>query len=282
MRIGLVLDGAVIDRGGCALREVATTAEALGLDLLWLVQDDRMPDPLVAATVAGAVTTGLRIGVEVALGDAHPVVVAEQAAVCDLALGGRLVLGVRAGPAAGADFAEAVGLVVRSHRPRPFRGEGPRWPTPAGLDANAFMRERTIRVTPAPAQVEPPTWVRGDLAVAARFGLSPVLEGLDEGSATWDPIDAALGDAALRRSRPAVLDLPLDCDRLDHVAAVDALVAARDGWGMDTALVRLPADLPTADRDRLWGDLARVVSPRVQQERIPEGLVAWWDEELLR
>lgn len=281
MRLGLVLDGSIVDRGGVSLRAAAATAEDLGFDLLWLQQDRRMPDPFLAATMVGASTTELRVGVEVALGDAHPVVVAEQAAVCDLALGGRLVLGLRAGEGVGGDFAEAVGLVVRSHRPRPFRGGGPRWPTPAHLPANAFMRDRTVRVTPAPAQLELPTWVRDAPGVAARFGLSPLVAGLADGLATWAPIDDALGDAAVIRSRPALIDLAPDGGRLDHRAAIEAMVGAREAWGLDTAIVRLPADLATADRDRLWGDLARLVRPRVQQEQIPEGLVSWWDEELL-
>lgn len=281
MRMGLIVDGTAVDRGGAALRATAAQAEDLGVDLLWLRQDDRLVDPFLAAVVAGAATTGLRIGVEAVLGDAHPVVLAEQAAVCDLALGGRLVLGLRPGPGSEADFAEAVEQVVRSHRPRPFRCQGGRWPTPAGLAENSFMRDRTVRVTPAPAQIELPTWVIGDAAVAGRFGLSPVAADPEDGRALWGAIDDRMGGAAVRMSRPAVVDVAVAGGRLDHAPMVTALSGARDAWGMDTALLRLPEDVVDDDRDRVLGDLARILRPRIQQEQIPSGLLSWWDEELV-
>lgn len=282
MRLGILLDGTAMDRGGAALRTAAAQAEDHGFDLLWLREDDRLVDPFLAATVAAAATSGLRIGVEVAVGGAHPVVVAEQAAVCDLAIGGRLVLGLRPAEGCEADFGDAAELVLRSHRPRPFRHAGPRWPTPAGLEANAFMRDRTVRVTPPPSQPELPTWITGDAAVAARFGLSPVTADVDDGATAWRASDDRLGEQAVRMSRPAVLDVPLDGVRLDHLALVDVLVGARDTWGLDTAVLRQPASIAGADRDAVVSDLAGIVRPRVQQEQIPSGLLEWWDEELVR
>lgn len=281
MRMGLVLDGTAVDGGGTTLRASAARVEDLGFDLVWLRQDDTLSDPFVAATTVSAATAGLRIGVEVALGDVRPVVTAEQAAVCDLAVEGRLVLGLRAGPIDAETFGEALEQVIRSHRPRPFRSDGGRWPTPAGHEENAFMRDRTVRVTPAPAQLELSTWVVGDPAAAARLGLSPVSDGLEEGARVWEAIDAEMGLHALRLSRPALVDVAADGGRIDAPRLVDALVSAQGAWGLDTALLRLPAGLTGEAADRAWEDLARIVRPRVQQERIPAGLVAWWDEELM-
>lgn len=280
MRIGLVLDGTSVDAGGAALRAAAARLEDLGFDLVWLRQDERLTNPFLAATVVGTATTGLRVGVEVELGAVHPVVTAEQAAVCDLALRGRLVLGLRPAPEAAEDFAEAVELVVRAHRPLPFSSEGRRWPTPARLAANRFMRDRTVRVTPAPAQLELPTWLLSHAEVARRFGLSPLVDVAD-GAAVWDDLDPDRADHLVRRSRPALVDVPVADHRLDHDALIATLLEAREGWGLDTALLALPADLPADARDGLWADLARIVRPRVQQEQLPTGLVEWWDEELL-
>ncbi len=280
MRIGVVLDGRVVGTGGAALADRARRLEELGMDLVWLRADDALPDPLAAAPVVAAATRGLRIGVEVPLGAVHPVLVAEAAAVADLAVEGRLVLGLR--PAAGlattadGDFAAAVEIVLRAHRPRPFRVEHGPWPTPANLPENAFMRDRTIRVMPAPAQLELPTWVVGAPDVASALGLPAVLDDPAEGPGHWASRDAA-DPAAWRSSRPAVVDPAMDGGRVDAASLVADLQAAVSGWGMDTALFGLPAE----DVDRALDDLARVVRPRVQQEQLPSGLLSWWDHELL-
>ena len=273
MRLGVVLDGRVVDDGGRRLAGAAHEVEEAGLDLVWLRQDDRLVDPLAALPWAAAATTGLRLGAEVALGDRHPVTVAEAAAVADLESGGRLVLGLRAAPGCPDDFAEAVALVLRSHRSRPFRHPGPRWPTPAGLEANTFTRDTTARVTPAPAQLELPTWVVGAPAVAARFGLSTVAPVEGAGAPPDD-------DALLAQSRPGVAAVPVLDGHVDHRSLVDTLAAARDDAGLDTVLL----ELPTAPGERGWGDhvtaLGRLVRPRVQQTDLAPALAAWWDEEL--
>lgn len=282
MRLGLVLDGSSVDTGGAELAQVAASAEEGGLDLVWLRQDESLTDPFVAAASVAAATTGLRVGVEVEVGATHPVLLAEAAVVCDLALRGRLVLGLRAAEGVTAeDSTEALGIIVRSHRPRPFQSPGGRWPTPATLDANDFTEATTVRVTPAPAQSELPTWIVGNSTVAADFGLSPVVLDDTSGREVWTNIDAALGNAALRMSRPGIVPVAMDGDRVDHRATIDRLVASRRAWDLDTALLEVPMPRDAAARDRVVDSLGRVVRPRVQQDQLPHGLVSWWDEELL-
>lgn len=274
MRLGVVLDGRVVDVGGQRIASAAREVEEAGLDLVWLRQDDELVDPLVAVPWAAAATSGLRLGVEVALGDRHPVTVAEAAAVADLTTGGRLVLGLRpVGPEA--DFAEAVELVLRSHRPLPFRHAGPRWPTPAGLEQNTFTRDTTVRVLPTPAQLELPTWVVGAPGVADRLGV-PAVRHLDD----EPPGAAPAADAPSPfRSRPGLVGVPVVDGRVDHGALVDRLVAAREA-GTDTALLELPAGADDPSWRGQVRDLGRLVRPRVQQTRVPPALVDWWDEEL--
>lgn len=274
MRTGVVLDGNMVAAGRDAVEDRARRIEDLGFDFLWLRAGDGMADPFVVAPFVAAATTGLRIGVEVPLGDIHPVLVAEAAAVCDLAINGRLVLGLR--PAAGVDdFFSALEVVLRAHRPRPFRVERGPWPTPANLDENRFMRDRTVRVTPAPAQVELPTWIVGAPVAAAAFGLSAVLGDPNEGSEHWGPRDAATGPPAWRLSRPAIVSVT--AGRLDAKSVTAILQAAAGEWGMDTALFAL-ADPAAADG--VMDELARAVRPRIQQEQLPSGLLEWWDAEL--
>lgn len=275
MRTGAVLDGRVVTAGPSAVADRARLLEDLGFDFVWLPAGDGLADPFVVAPFVAAATRGLRIGVEVPLGGSHPVLVAEAAAVCDLAVGGRLVLGVR--PADTVDeFAHALEVVLRAHRPRPFRVEKGPWPTPANLPENRFMRDRTIRVTPAPAQFELPTWVVDAPSVAASLGLAAVLRDLVGGVEHWGPRDAAAGPPAWRLSRPAFVSVDAEA-RPDLGAIVARLQAAGSAWGMDAVLFDL-ADCATPDA--MLGELARAVRPRIQQQRLPSGLLDWWDDEL--
>lgn len=277
MRTGVVLDGRVVGAGRSAVVDLARRVEDLGFDLVWLRAGAGLDDPFAVAPFVASVTQGLRIGVEVPLGAVHPVLVAEAAAVCDLAVGGRLVLALRPAPDRGDDFASALEVVLRAHRPRPFRIEEGPWPTPANLPENRFMHDRTIRVTPAPAQIELPTWVVDAPAVAASFGLAAVLDDPTDGADHWGRRDAAEGPPAWRLSRPAVVAVSVRDGRLDPDPLVTALQAASTTWGMDTALFDLA---PPAGAGQVLEDLAHLVRPRLQQQRLPSGLLDWWDAEL--
>lgn len=280
MRIGCTAVVAA-DRPLGALRDDALRVEELGLDLLWLDQRRGIAAPLVWAAALAGTTAQLRIAAAVAVGEVTPLYVAEEAAVADLALGGRLVLG--AYPAAGAvsRFPEAAELLLRALAPRPFRHEGEHWRVPAGLPGNRFNVEERVRVTPAPAQLELPLWLLGPTAVAVAppLGLPPVIEGGD-GSA-WTAVEQALGAAALRLRRPALLEVDVAPDgELDDEALVTRLQAAEREWGLDVAVVVLAAGLEPSARARALRTLARRVRPRVQLDRLPPGLEEHWDGTL--
>jgi hypothetical protein len=274
VRVGLVLESPA----GIVSR--ARHVEEAGFDLLWLAPGATRSAPFVTAATLASDTIGLRIGVQTALGHAHPIHLAEDAAVCDLVLRGRLVLGLEPAPGHEDNFPEGVSLLLASHRSRPFRHPGPRWPTPANLDANTFSKDERVRVTPAPAQTELPTWIVGDDATATAFGLPPVVVSLDDGEHTRAALDRELGARTIRLPRPAIVDVPLAGDRVDHNRLVAALRTAQRAWGLDTALLRLPVD------DTSWPDLVtdlqRLVRPRVQLDRLPPGLEGRWDRELVR
>src|SRR5437762_11629118 len=85
-----------------AVRQVATRAEALGFQDLWVTENtlDHVFcfDPVVVLTYAAAVTTRARLGASVVVLPVHnPVHVAHQWATLDYVSGGRPILGVGLG-----------------------------------------------------------------------------------------------------------------------------------------------------------------------------------------
>jgi alkanesulfonate monooxygenase SsuD/methylene tetrahydromethanopterin reductase-like flavin-dependent oxidoreductase (luciferase family) len=86
-----LLEPAGVDGLPAAL-EAAHAARAAGLDGLLLSRSAALPAPLVVAAAVGPAVADILIAAEVTLGDRHPVELAEEAAVTDLAAGGRLVL----------------------------------------------------------------------------------------------------------------------------------------------------------------------------------------------
>jgi alkanesulfonate monooxygenase SsuD/methylene tetrahydromethanopterin reductase-like flavin-dependent oxidoreductase (luciferase family) len=239
VRLGLVLQPPWADD--------AALAEELGFDLVWIEEDAA----LVVAAALAPVTSGIRVVASVAAGP-NPVVIAEEAAVADLALNGRLVLAVH-----GDDEAllhETVELLFHAFAARPFRHEGERWRAPARLPEHEHAEAR-MRVTPPPAQLEPTIWLHGDAApaVARESGLAFV------GGGAREP-----GLATQRQRRPAFFTEP----------DVDTLLRAQSEWGMDIAILRLPAD----ERERTLRTIARDVRPRLQIDRLPAGVEQHWDE----
>ena len=89
MRLGVVIDG---EAEWAAQRDLARRADDLGFDLLWVDGDDA----ITASALAG-VTRSIRVALRLRAG-VNPLLLAEEAAVADLVLGGRLVLALAAGP----------------------------------------------------------------------------------------------------------------------------------------------------------------------------------------
>jgi alkanesulfonate monooxygenase SsuD/methylene tetrahydromethanopterin reductase-like flavin-dependent oxidoreductase (luciferase family) len=230
VRLGVVLREPWVDE--------AARAEELGFDLVW-IEDEAA---LVVAAAVGAVTAGVAIVAAVA-GGPHPVTLAEEFAVADLAAGGRLVLAL--GGDDEALLAETVAVLLAAFAARPFRHEGARWRIPAQLPEHTDVEER-VRVTPAPAQLEPTIWLTGAAApaVGRAFGLSRV--GPDD-------------EAPARLRRVARFDGDIDAERLRR---------EQDAWGMDVAVLDVE---PSG-----WQAIARDVRPRVQLDALPPGLERYW------
>jgi hypothetical protein len=265
MRLGLVLE---VPAGADELARLvaqALEAEAAGLALGWLPASDDAA--LLAAAALGARTSVLRLAACVRVGE-HPLAIAEAATVADNCSNGRIVLVLEA--ASDADpLGETADAVIAALAPRPFRHEGARWRIPANLAPNEQHEERIVLRPPA-VQLELPVWLTGPgAAEAARLrGLSHVAR------AGHSTTDARLRPGA---ARPAVFDVGAAADgTFDDDALVAALRAAQRAWGLDTAILRLPAGLAEATRVRAIRALAAHVAPRVVMDQLPPGLEAHW------
>ncbi|NKQ57230.1 LLM class flavin-dependent oxidoreductase [Amycolatopsis sp. K13G38] len=245
MRIGVLIAG-----GSPRQRADAVChADHSGLDLVWLAADRERPAAsLVAATAAAARTRAVRVGVEVPLGDTHPLHVAEEIAVADQVLQGRLVPTLTPSRGAEPDFAEAVRLVFAAAGPRPFRHPGPRWPTPANLRAHGDVPAE-VRVLPTRPHAPAAVWIDGDPAVAAHFA-TPFF-----------------GRA------PGPVRADADPDAAVMVRAVRAAAQA----GADTVLFRLPSEAGHRESRDMITTLARDVRPRTQLAQLPPGLDEFWE-----
>jgi alkanesulfonate monooxygenase SsuD/methylene tetrahydromethanopterin reductase-like flavin-dependent oxidoreductase (luciferase family) len=263
MRIGLLTTVGDGPDARAALLRDAEAADRLGLDLLWL-EAAGGGDALVAAAFLAARTSAVRL-VACAPATAHPIHVAEEAVVADLASGGRLGLVLEQAGATAELLAEVAEVVLAATGPRPFRHAGPRWTLPA---AGAGR----LAVTPQPAQLELPVWLAGpDGASAARaLGLSHVSLAEAGAAAEW-------AAAAGARRRPAVR--PVACTHagdVDDAALARALARESDLWGLDVAILRLPPWLGAEARSACVERLATRVRPRLQMDAVPAHVVAGW------
>lgn len=250
------------------LTEAGEAAHSAGLDGVFLSASPALPAPLVSAAALAARVPDLRIAVALELGDTHPYHVAEEAAVVDVASGGRLILVVAAARDAEDVYGEALDLLLTAFTPRPFRFEGATWKVPANLPENVHNVERKVRLTPAPTQPRLELWGAGaGREHALRRGLGYLADSdadLSELGDAWRAAESSLGAPALTaaRARHAAVGDP---ERL-----VATLRAGREAFGQSWAVVRAPASGTRA--------LGARVRPRVQLESLPEGLERFWDE----
>jgi len=217
------------------LRDSAAATAAAGLDGVLVTATEALPAPLVCAAALAAIDDVL-IAVEVAVGDRHPLEVAEEAAVADQLARGRLIVVAMPAPGCAGTFGEALDVV------------------------------RAARAMPPPFGPRVEVWVRGvEVDVAVRRGLGHVAEpGQDDRSLAraWD---ASVGPApACARARhEAVADEP---------ALVRRLRAGRAAWAQDWAIVteegrpaaararpRVQLDTLPAGLVRHWDSLERTV-----------------------
>lgn len=145
----------------------ARIAEKVGFDGCFFSEhhqqaDGYLPNPLLAAGMIGAATERLRVGTCVLLLPlCHPVHVAEDAALVDLATGGRLILGVGVGYQP-LDF-EAFGLRISERARRCEEGleiVKRSWTEEEFSFAGKHYQLTNVRVTPKPSQrPRPPIWM---------------------------------------------------------------------------------------------------------------------------
>lgn len=294
MRFGIVLRVTEGERPLLELVAQARAAEDAGFDLLW-VEEDRgagaaaattgLPDALAVASALAPHTTSLRVGACCRAGTLHPAYLAEQAAVVDLVLGGRLVLGLRPAPGAEALLGDVADLVALAHASVPFRLQGEPWPMPAGLDGNRFGVTDEVAVTPDPVQLELPVWLVGPSAavteVASTRALGIVADDVEDAAGVtrrWQAVEQALGPAALRLRRVARRAVPVGAgDAFDLDGLRDRLHQDQRAWRMDTVLLDAPPGAgPDAVAD-LVAAVARWLRPRLAMAQLPPGLVEHWE-----
>lgn len=281
MRFGLVVDVADSVHPLTDLVRQVTAAEELGFDIVWLQESDAIPSPAAAAAALAPHTSSIHVGAALQAG-VNPVYLAEEAAVADLCLGGRLVLGLGS-PDAGL-LGETLDVVLAATAARPFRHEGERWQIPANLPENVVNREERVRVTPATAALELPIWLTGPQAPPlARESCLTFVGSADEPTdvlaLAWQDTVNHLGRAAGRLRRVAVRTVTPDrAGTVDDEAVVQQLRADQRGWGMDVVLVRLPAGTAPEARPAVLNALAQRVVPRLQLDRLPPGLEQYWKQ----
>ena len=254
-----------------ALAAAGEAARRCGLDGVLLGRTPLVSAPLVAAAALAARVASIRIAAEVEVGEAHPIEVAEEAAVVDVASGGRLILVATPAPGREDRFGEALDLMRTALSPAPFRVDGPTWRVPANLPANEHSLERRARVTPSPVQPRLELWGAGagrEAALARGLGyLARADDDPADLAGAWERAAAALGPAAIGAARAR-----RERYEGDPAALVARLRAGREAFGQSWAVVAAPGGAaPTISR---W------VRPRVQSDRLPEGLEAHWDATL--
>ena len=200
MRVGLAAIGIGPGAQPAVLRAIATSAEATGFASLWagehviLVdrQTSRYPyaedgqlavpsdadwlDPLIALSIAAAVTQTIRVATGVLLLPEHnPVLVAKQAASLDRLSGGRVALGVGIGWSAEEFAALGVPFARRSARTAEYVAAMRRlWADDVATYSGEFVSFDAVRCYPKPDAGQIPILLGGNsdaaLARVARWG----------------------------------------------------------------------------------------------------------------
>lgn len=245
------LDGEDVFAAGRAARDA-------GLDGVLFAATTALPAPLLVAAAVAPVVDGILLAAEVPLGDRHPIEVAEEAAVTDLAAAGRLIMVAR--PAGHeTTFGEALDLLRTAWAARPFAFEGATWRVPARLPQNEHNLEERVRVTPAPLQPRLDLWTAGAAPDAAR-ALGHLADHADGLAEAWARAEATLG--------PALIGAPRARRHVFSPGLVDELRAGRAAFGQDWAVVRASV----ADAARIGAE----VRPHVQLDRLPAAIEAHW------
>jgi alkanesulfonate monooxygenase SsuD/methylene tetrahydromethanopterin reductase-like flavin-dependent oxidoreductase (luciferase family) len=281
----------------------ARAAEEMGFDLLWVDEDHGgigpeapverpsepgralgLPDALAVASAIAPHTSTVRIVACCRGGAIHPVYLAEQVAVADLVLGGRLVLALRSVPGLEECLVDVVDIVIGSQASAPMRRKGGKWPMPAELEGNRFGLVREVSVTPAPAQLEVPLWLVGgspEVMDVATSRSVTVVGAPDEDASVlsdrWRTMEGSLGPSAARLRRVARRVVPVGSGgTVDADDLRDRLRHDQRMWRMDTVVLDPPPSCPTPVVLDLIKAVAQWVRPHLALAALPPGLAAHW------
>jgi len=271
MRVGLALDGA----DWRTIITEARAAEAVGFSFGWIAERDANGVRRNACAVACALaprTVDLRLVAEIPA-SSHPIGLAEELAVSDLILNGRLTGALSGEDAAEAE--EALEIIQLGLAPRPFRHTGTRWVLPGD--------DTRVRVTPAAAQLELGIWLYGDalerLADRRRIPWIDGNPGADQVSSRALPaIRAERSDHTLR---PAIRTAAMRPDgELAVEEMVELLRAEHAAWGLDCPIIELPCEASASVRLQLIAAIGALVAPQLELDALPPELVSSWGLQL--
>jgi alkanesulfonate monooxygenase SsuD/methylene tetrahydromethanopterin reductase-like flavin-dependent oxidoreductase (luciferase family) len=187
----------------------------------------------------------IRVGVVVQAGIYHPLHLAEDIAVADVASRGRVEVAITQpdAPAArrygvarsAARLAEEIGIVRSALAGSHFRHEGRYYRIPANLPANGTTPAR-LAINPAPAQPSVPIWLDARLprstALTRRHGLGLLV--------AWDDRRQLL--------RPAPSGLPAALLSPSSATVAELTSAAEAGAGYFVVAAATPAEAEAAGR----------------------------------
>jgi alkanesulfonate monooxygenase SsuD/methylene tetrahydromethanopterin reductase-like flavin-dependent oxidoreductase (luciferase family) len=283
--------GAVV---GQEMLSDAMLAEALGFDSLWVAEnhfsvDRQCSSPFVIAGVLAGTTHRIRIGVFSILTLAHPVHVAEDAAILDLMSGGRLMLCFGTGyrpeefaafgiamDGKGARFRECLQVIQKAWA-GPFLHHGKLFRIPAAVEGGP-PEFGEVAVLPRPLQATIPIWMAafGKVGVkrAARLGyplLPAALESISELQAkyqlfhdTWFETGRAEPPVAMPLMRVVYVAPQAQAAHQEAEAALMQTYGRYQRWGL---LTNAGIDYPTLAGDRfIIGDPLQVIE-EVQRYR---------------
>jgi hypothetical protein len=151
------------------LEELARAAVAASFDAVWVAESraEGVGGGLAAAALLAQLVP-IRVGAVLDAGFYHPLYMAEDIAIADLASQGRIEILLRGGSA------EHVRLLVQALSGAHVRFDGPELHVPARLEANQPVPDR-LALNPRPAQPVVPIWIEGlqrDVALELGVGVA--------------------------------------------------------------------------------------------------------------
>lgn len=279
MRLGIELIGQ--SRGDLLVQ--AELADKLGLDHCHVpesLDQGRARSSTVVACSLARVTRSIRLNVELGTGT-HPVDLAEEIAVSDLLLRGRVTPVLN--HLSGGQLSDTMTVLRQALRGLPIQHEASLRTIPHPGASHAPQQ-----VTPLPAQPDIPVWVLAsadDAPLVLSAGgtwLMPHSCTSEVGHRRWEDLAEECAALAASSYRPALRrlgshGLPKLASRDDAADLAARLIEERDRWGMVSCTLRFADSASVKDRLRGIRLLAERVRPRLVGSPPPE-LVSWWDE----